>query len=149
MLVLSQSANPTAQAYDVYSYVCVDGFHSVVAFVVFGNRGASSFVFDTQLLSSSCVSEAHTHILLTLTKPSLHCPILHSPLIHAAAALETEQIFLHSPQLSTSEFVFISHPSSTLLLQFAYPSLQEITQDPCTQVVTPFSEEHLLLYAPQ
>lgn len=45
---LSQSANPTAQVYEVYSYVCVDGFHSVVAFVVFGNRGAVSFVFETQ-----------------------------------------------------------------------------------------------------
>jgi hypothetical protein len=48
VLVLSQSANPTAQAYEVYSYVFVNGFHSVVAFVVFGNRGAESFVLEMQ-----------------------------------------------------------------------------------------------------
>jgi hypothetical protein len=101
-------------------------------------------------LESTLISQPSLGSPLQSAQPELHDAILQTPSEQAGVAWFKAQTFAQPPQFDTSEFVFTSHPSVALVLQFAAPPTHcPSLHTPAWQKAAPFVNSHIFPHAPQ
>ncbi len=83
--------------------------------------------------------------------PPAHTPTAHAPMRHTGVALASAGHALpHAPQLATSFWRLVSHPSSGMRLQSPYDELQRsMAHAPATHAAVPPATAHARPHVPQ